>query len=268
VEHAIHLGSGDLVMLPRGHAHELSDDLGSRVLPLEDLLEFTTNGGRRLQYGGDGPRTALVCGVFVVENQEALPALEVLPAIVHLRGEGGRPPPWLEVVLDLLGGEITSTSSGSEAAATRLMDFMFAQAMRAVKPQGEDVIAAGFPALRDRQIAGALRMIYEQPQHPWTTSNLAASVAMSRSSFAARFRRLTGESPMRYLAHYRLARAADLLRTSDATLFDVALRTGYTSDVALSKAFKREFGLSPGTYRRASLQQPPTSGHGASGTLP
>jgi AraC-like DNA-binding protein len=258
-ERAIRLGGGDLVMLPRGHAHQVSDDLGSNILPLDELLAFTTDGGRKLTYGGGGPRTELVCGVFVIENQESLPALEILPPVVHVRGEGGHPPAWLEPVLDLLGREMTSTSSGSEAAATRLMDFVFAQALRAVTPSGEDVFAGGFPVLRDRQIADALRLIYDRPQYPWTASNLAASVAMSRSSFAERFRRLTGESPMRYLAHYRLTRAADLLRTSDATLLDVAWRTGYASDVALSKAFKREFGLSPGAYRRADSQQhPPT----------
>jgi AraC-like DNA-binding protein len=255
VERPIRLGGGDLVMLPRGHAHELSDDLSSKVLPLEDLLAYITDGGRRLQYGGDGPHTELVCGVFVVENQDALPALEILPPIVHLRGHDGRPPAWLEAVLDLLGREIASTSSGSEAVATRLMDFVFAQALRTVKPSGEEVFAAGLPALMDRQIAATLRLIYDQPHHPWTASKLAAHVAMSRSAFAARFRRLTGESPMRYLARYRLARAADLLRTSNATLLDIALQTGYSSDVALSKAFKRQFGLPPGEYRKAGADR-------------
>jgi AraC-like DNA-binding protein len=72
---------------------------------------------------------------------------------------------------------------------------------------------------------------------------------MSRSAFADRFRLVIGESPMRYLRRYRLARAAERLRTSGESLVDIALQTGYASDVALSKAFKRSFGLSPGAFR-------------------
>jgi transcriptional regulator GlxA family with amidase domain len=161
----------------------------------------------------------------------------------------------LDAVLDLLGRELGATSAGSEAVATRLIDFVFAQVLRVVKPGGEDVFAAGLPVLMDRQISAALRLLHDQPHHPWTTSQLAARVALSRSAFAARFRGLTGEAPMRYLARYRLARAADLLRTSNMTLLDIALRIGYASEAALSKAFKREFDRSPGDYRKANHQR-------------
>jgi transcriptional regulator GlxA family with amidase domain len=97
-----------------------------------------------------------------------------------------------------------------------------------------------------------LPVMHEQPQRAWTASALATCVAMSRSAFSARFRLVIGEPPMRYLTCYRLARAADRLRTSGESLVDIALQTGYASDVALSKAFKRYFGMSPGAFRHAT----------------
>src|SRR5437588_11756666 len=92
------------------------------------------------------------------------------------------------------------------------------------------------------------RLMHEQPHRAWTASTLATCVAMSRSAFSARFRRVIGEPPMRYLTRYRLARAADRLRTSGESLVDIALQTGYASDVALSKAFKRHFGMFAGCF--------------------
>jgi len=74
---------------------------------------------------------------------------------------------------------------------------------------------------------------------------------MSRTLFTTRFRTVTGESPMRYLAKVRLAQAAGYLRTADLSIDAIAMRTGYGNDASLSKAFKRELGMSPGAYRRS-----------------
>jgi transcriptional regulator GlxA family with amidase domain len=55
---------------------------------------------------------------------------------------------------------------------------------------------------------------------------------------------------MRYLAKVRLSQAAGYLRTADLSIDAIAMRTGYGNDASLSKAFKRELGISPGAYRR------------------
>ena len=253
LDHPIRLQSGDLVLVPRGHAHQVRDDLRAPVQPLQQLIaSYAGDDGRRLRYGGDGARTELLCGYFDLEHVAALSALEFLPPVVHLRSQDGRPAAWLETILELLLQEMTCGSPGSEAVVIRLIDVLLAQALRTFKPGLDDNLPPGPLALADREIATALRPIHDQPEHPWTTNELAERVAMSRSAFAARFRHLTGESPMRYVAHCRLARAAELLSRTNTTLLDIALQTGYSSDVALSKAFRRQFGLAPGDYRKAS----------------
>ena len=54
---------------------------------------------------------------------------------------------------------------------------------------------------------------------------------------------------MRHLTKVRLGQAAGYLATTNLSIDAIARRTGYTSDAALSKAFKREFGAAPGQYR-------------------
>jgi transcriptional regulator GlxA family with amidase domain len=75
---------------------------------------------------------------------------------------------------------------------------------------------------------------------------------MSRTSFITSFRAVTGESPMRHLARVRLTRAAGYLLTDDLSIEAIAKRTGYASDASLSKAFRREYGSSPGAYRASA----------------
>jgi AraC-like DNA-binding protein len=104
-------------------------------------------------------------------------------------------------------------------------------------------------ALRDPQMAAAIERIHRRPDHPWTVGELAAEVALSRSAFSARFRQVVGESPKRYITRTRLAHAATLLHQTDASLAEIALRIGYGSEFSFAKAFKRNFGIAPGTYR-------------------
>jgi AraC-like DNA-binding protein len=257
LDRAIHLASGDLVVVPGGHAHQVRDATRSPVQPLHQLIaSYAFENGRRLRYGGDGAVTHLLCGHVVLEHAAALPGLRFLPPMILIQSQDGRSAAWLETIVDLLLGEMTSGSPGSEAVVIRLIDVLLAQALRSVGSGPANHLPAAPLALADREIATALRLIHDQPDHPWTTADLARRVPMSRSAFATRFQLLTGESPMRYLAHYRLARAAELLRGSNATLLEIAWQTGYSSDVTLSKAFRRQFGLAPGDFRRADRQRP------------
>src|SRR5207244_10188508 len=103
--------------------------------------------------------------------------------------------------------------------------------------------------LNDRGIAPAIRAMHEHAERAWSLGELAGLCAMSRSAFASRFRALTGDSPIRYATRCRLNRAARQLRTSEATLAQIALLAGYESEFSFSRAFKRAFGIPPRAYR-------------------
>jgi AraC-like DNA-binding protein len=103
--------------------------------------------------------------------------------------------------------------------------------------------------LRDPRIAAAIELIHRRPDNAWTVGELVAEVALSRSVFSARFRQLVGEAPKRYITRTRLAHAAALLHKIDASLAEIALKIGYSTEFSFAKAFKRAFGIAPGAYR-------------------
>ena len=243
------LAAGDLVILPRGDGHRVRDSPVSPVLWLDRLLEERPPVDGRLLHGGGGEPSELLCGGFAVEHVAARPLLEALPTVIHLRGREGRPPEWLTGLVQMVATEMSSQGPGREAVVTRLTDALLAQALRhaLIGPGPAETVLP--PALRDPQVARALRLIREHPAEPWTVTKLASSVSLSRSAFAARFHDATGEAPMRYLTDYRLSSAATYLRTTDAGLREIARLTGYESEVTISKAFRRRYGCSPGEYR-------------------
>ncbi|MFD0345459.1 helix-turn-helix transcriptional regulator [Kitasatospora aburaviensis] len=77
-----------------------------------------------------------------------------------------------------------------------------------------------------------LRLMHDDPARPWTVAGLAAEVGVSRAGLARRFTALVGEPPMAYLATWRLALAADLLRDPERTVAWVAHRVGYSNPFA------------------------------------
>lgn len=73
---------------------------------------------------------------------------------------------------------------------------------------------------------------------------------MSRSAFAEHFKRTLGESPMHYLARWRMQQASIWLAEEGAPMVEVASRCGYDSEASFSKAFKKITGKSPGSLRK------------------
>jgi AraC-like DNA-binding protein len=74
-------------------------------------------------------------------------------------------------------------------------------------------------------------------------------VAMSRTTFAAKFRELVGEPPQHYFTRLRISAAAVRLRSGHEKLDTVAADAGYGSPAAFLKSFKRHMGITPGEYR-------------------
>jgi AraC family transcriptional regulator, alkane utilization regulator len=233
------LVAGDLVLLPRAGEHAVRDDPRSAVDWLDELLG--DDHSRRLHHGGGGVRTELLCGGF---SLSASPVLDALPSVVQVSADAAD---WLDPALELIRAQLRGDGPGSEAVVTRVADLLVVSALRTSLL--EEPTGVPLEALRDPEIATALSRVHEHPERRWRVSELAGEVALSRSAFSTRFTVLVGEPPMRYVRRCRLARAAELLRSTRSGLADIALRTGYGSQVSLSKAFKRDYGVTPGAYR-------------------
>jgi AraC-like DNA-binding protein len=136
----------------------------------------------------------------------------------------------------------------------RLTDILFIQIVRQWLETQSAETQSWLGALRDPQIGKALGLIHQAPQDAWTVATLATAVAMSRSAFAARFAQLVGEPPLQYLTRWRMSQATRLLGDQQLGLVEIANRVGYESEVTFSKAFKRQLGVAPGTWRRVQLR--------------
>jgi AraC-like DNA-binding protein len=243
--------AGDLVLLPRGPEHWLRDHPGSPTQWLDDILAspaFDQDQGT-LHYGGDGDRTELVCGSFVLDGDFASPILRELPEVIHVRGAEGAPTAWVAATVDLVRTVTASEAPGAQAVLTRLADTMLMQALQIELAELAASDSADARALRDPQIGTAIHLIHTHPDKAWTVEQLATEVGYSRSAFASRFRELVGESPMGYVTRTRLGVAAALLERTSLSIGEIARRAGYSSQASFTRAFKRAFGIAPGAYR-------------------
>lgn len=64
-----------------------------------------------------------------------------------------------------------------------------------------------------------------------------------------------GESPQQFLIHYRMAKAAELLKNSKISVAEVGRSVGYENQLHFSRAFKSVFGIPPMEYRRKHFYQ-------------
>jgi len=92
--------------------------------------------------------------------------------------------------------------------------------------------------------------VHAEPGRRWTIASLAECPAMSRSSFALKFRRIVGASPMDYLTRWRMIVAADRLANSGESISRLAPALGDESESAFSTAFKCVMGCAPRHYGR------------------
>ncbi|MET7462840.1 AraC family transcriptional regulator [Nonomuraea sp. NPDC005501] len=247
------LGAGDVVFFPHGHGYGLADSPSTPLAepacdPLEDAGLFVSDSA-----GHDGPLTVTLCGGYRLDPRHAHPLLRDLPETIHLPARPGRHPE-LRAAVDLLGNEVGDPRLGADTVVLALLDMLLLYILRAwfeERPAQES--GAGWArALTDPAVSAALRAVHGDPAHPWTVQTLAAEAGLSRAAFSRRFTTLAGRPPLTYLTWWRLTIAAELLRAGDAPLGEVAARVGYGSEFAFANAFKRQFGIAPGRYRRQS----------------
>jgi len=249
---AIPVGTGDLVVVPRGRPHVMYDAPGTRPVNFFEIVNtHGIDSSGALRAGGSGALTRFLCGGFQLENGAASVLLAVLPPVLLIRGHGDGASHWLPAAANQLLEELQSGKPYRDPVVTRLVDVFFMQAVRAYLNDNADHVETGWlAALRDKRIGQALALMHSQPDERWTVASLASRLAISRSAFAERFSRILGEPPHRYLARFRINVASERLLATDDKISSIAAAAGYRSLPAFSKAFKQELGASPIEYRR------------------
>lgn len=249
------LRAGDLAIARGPDPYTCADDPGTP--PQAVILpggECAYPDGRSLQGHWDlgvrswGERvdgsTVLLIGTYLMRGEITGRLLDALPPLLSLTQDV-----WDCPLTPILAAEMARDEPGQEVVLDRLLDLLVIAALRAWFSRPEAAAPAWYRALADPVVGRVLRLVQDDPAHPWTVAALAAKAGVSRAALARRFGELVGEPPMTYLTGWRLALAADRLRTSDDTLDAIARRVGYGSAFALSSAFKRVYGISPQEHR-------------------
>jgi AraC-like DNA-binding protein len=247
----LRLTYGDTVVFPRADAHDINDRPGISVRPITELLvKHPMTSDRRFCYGGRGALTILLCGAFQLDDPKLNLLGVLLPPFLHVKSKGSSTSSQLRTLTKCIETELKVTRPGGQAIVTRMAETFLLQAIRDYVLSTVDG-DRGLPAIvRDSSIGRVLGLIHQQPEHPWTVSELAEKAHLSRSAFAARFKMRVGDTSQSYLQRYRFNKAIQLLRTTDTKIHEIALRVGYESEPSFSKAFKRVMGASPGSFRR------------------
>ncbi|MFF8451172.1 AraC family transcriptional regulator [Streptomyces leeuwenhoekii] len=243
---------GDIAVVRGDAPYTVADDpastpslvvTGADYCPGAEGVEPASGPARTCGTPADGA-PVLLSGAFEQRGELGERLLRALPDVLVVPA-GDRPLPSAEMVAE----EVARDRPGRQLVLDRLLDLMLVSALRTWFDDPDADAPAWCRALNDPVAGAALRLLHDAPARPWTVAALAAEVGVARATLARRFTALVGEPPMAYLASWRIALAADLLRRTDHTVDTIARKVGYANAFALSAAFKRLRGTRPSDHR-------------------
>jgi AraC family transcriptional regulator, alkane utilization regulator len=267
----VRVETGDVIIFPHGEPHTMCSDLDTKATPMGAVFsQSSPDGTPQIAFGGGGSTCRFICG-YLNCDQRFNPLVSALPPMLVVRSnndyaaveaidrDGTRPAQvpqgsgtWLSTTLKFTIHEARSARPGNAAMLGRLTELMFVEILRQYMQQltpGERGWLAG---LNDLHVGKVLRLMHANPAHDWTVSQLAREAGTSRSALAERFSQLIGESPMRYLAGWRVQLAKQMLRDGESGIAEIAARVGYDSEAAFNRAFKRSAGSPPAAWRKSA----------------
>lgn len=265
-EPPVQMQQGDVVVFPHGDAHVISSAPGMRAEPALDFL-FQPRAEQlpfMLQQGTLDPATAcsasepavaetsVLCGFLGCDRRPFNPLLSSLPRMIQVTSAELRSDADDSILhfSRIAAAESEHKRPGGEAVLERLSELMFVDILRRYLKRLPEEQSGWLSGLRDRHVGRALSLMHDQPAHAWTMDQLSNRVGLSRSALHERFLRYIGVAPMQYLTNWRMQRASRLLTQGSSTLASVACESGYESEAAFSRAFKRAVGVSPSIWRR------------------
>lgn len=251
------LAAGDIIVFPHGDAHFLGN--GSPERPVDSFQTFAKNltqGLKVARFGGGGEITRFVCGFMACEPRLSEVFLAGLPKMIKVRIANEPSGEWLANSIRFSVGEVNGSDAGSGLVFAKLSELLFVETLRRYINALPSDQVGWLAGARDPIIGEALALLHKEPADSWTVSNLARRVGLSRTRLAERFRYFLDESPMAYLAQWRLKLGAEMLQSTDDSVAQVAAAVGYGSEATFNRAFKRAFASPPAQFRRKHKTAP------------
>ena len=160
--------------------------------------------------------------------------------LIHLPGASRLVDPFAQLI-----DEVTTGQEFSGAGLTLAVDRIALELTRMLRPTRRSRALAIHPAVQQTQ------MILDRDfDRSWPLKELADRVALAPNYLAGLFSAEFGRGPHEYQTERRIARAKQLLATSDLTVTAIALEVGFSSGQHLSRTFRQLTGVTPSAYRR------------------
>jgi AraC family transcriptional regulator, alkane utilization regulator len=251
------VSAGDAVLLPHGQSHLLEGRNEIAPVHLGQLVPPPPwHNMVAIEHGGSesGEATGIICGFVQCDELLIHPLVRHLPPLIHVSPDQTPADAWLASTIRHTAALASNPEPGSRGMLRRLAELVFVEILRKHMQSLSAEQVGWFAAFHDPVAGAALRCLHAAPLRDWSVDSLSRHVGVSRTVLADRFRRYLDTPPMQYLARWRLQIAAQELKTSDVPLKSIAEGSGYESEAAFNRAFKRHFGLPPGDWRRRQGQ--------------
>jgi AraC-like DNA-binding protein len=243
----IRIGPDWLIIIPAGARHSLET---ARRYEHELKIECTPSGPPVHHIvAGNGPAEMTVgCGTLSVRYGEAMGLFDHLREVLAVDLSGV---PGVSELFASLIKEQSREGPGTPVLQGAIMTQLLVHMLRELASQPGSNLA-WLKALDDPRLARAIDHIMDDPFSPHTVESLADRAHMSRSAFAKQFHIAFANSPMNFVNHVRLERAARMLSSSTLPVDQVGKRCGFSSRSHFSHAFKKHTGVTPAQFRGAA----------------
>ncbi|HHQ4053046.1 MULTISPECIES: reactive chlorine-specific transcriptional regulator RclR [Citrobacter] len=220
----------------------------SFTLRAGSIVILAQNSAHRLCQSGE-EQTHIVCGSLRLPPSSRYFLTTLPEALILAPDENSHVGHWLRAMIVLLQEESSTDLPGSDVVCSQQCATLFTLAVRQWLTQATPAKNVLSLLLHPR-LGGVVFLMLESPAHPWTVEELAQRAHMSRASFAQLFREVSNSTPLAVLTTLRLQFAAQMLSRGSQPLIVIAESVGYASESSFHKVFLRQFGCTPGEYRK------------------
>jgi len=246
------LQQGDFALIYTSTPFVLASDIAVKPVDSEAAVAAANNVWLKLGKGSDRPVT-LRAGKFLVNKANESLLANLLPPVIHLKS-GDASLGRIHSLLVLNETEARRPGPASEFIIERLVELILVEIMRTRQLAASEGTTGMLVGLVNPLTARALDAMHQNVAHGWTVDELAKLCAVSRSTFAAKFRRIVGVTPIEYLSSLRMAIAKDALLRGAKTVSEIAFSIGFQSASAFTTAFTRAEGCSPTQFSRSKFR--------------
>lgn len=248
--------AGDILLIPSGVPHVLYEGSGA----LSTVGEMHRERGLKVRTNGsDSKPVNMLCGRFILPSSPRQMIKDNLPRQLIIRGtdepdnfthstEEQVASTRLARLITLMHEEATEHGPGSESMMNHMSGALFGMTLRLASEGAEP--PTGLLRLAQRpKLQPAFKAMFEDYSKAWTMAELAALCLMSRATFARQFGEAVGRSANDLLVEIRMANASKQLAQTSDSIPKIAQDSGYKSDAAFQRAFKKHVGMTPGRWR-------------------